>query len=49
MLRVAGDGGLDFTVDDNVDFHTGLSPAFEDLVEAPFLVEVRRAAEEQFG
>jgi hypothetical protein len=40
---------LHFTINNDIDLDTLLLLAFQDLIEAPFLIIVRRSAHEQFG
>jgi len=47
VLQVARQGGLDLTVDDDVDLNASFGLAFKDLVEALLRVVIRRSAEKQ--
>jgi len=49
VLRVASQRGLDFTIDIDVDLDACLGAALQDLVEAPFLVEVGRSPQKELG
>jgi hypothetical protein len=46
---IAGQGLLDFFVDDHIDLNTTFSSPLDDLVYTPFLVEKGWAAQEQLG
>lgn len=45
---VAGQGLLDFFIDNDIDLYTSLGCSLQNLVNPPFLTEVWRATEEEF-
>lgn len=46
VCRVTSESLIDLFIDDHVDLHASLGATLEDMVETPFLVLYRRAAEE---
>ena len=47
MGRVAGQGLLDFLVDNDIDLNTTLGGTFDGLIESPFLIEKGRSSQEE--
>lgn len=49
VFRIARQSGLNLAIYDHVDLDSGLGAALENLVETPFLVVIRWAAEKELG
>ncbi len=48
MCTVARNGSGDLFVDNDVDLDPRLGPPLEDLIQSPFLVEIRGSSQEEF-
>ena len=49
MLAIACYRSLDLSINDNVDFDSCLGPPLQHLIQAPFLIVVRRPPEKELG